>query len=97
LNFTSKESQFTYLYNKIIQTILVSMDNITNEKLRSLFKPITITQSHQKTCGKDGDHPQGAFIKLGGTRSPLSLLTKTHKTSTPIKFPVLHVALKYFG
>ena len=50
------------------------MDNITNEKLRSLFKPITITQSHQKNCGKDGDHPQGAFIKLGGKRSPLSLI-----------------------
>ena len=66
MKITSKESQFTYLYNKIIQTILVSMDNITNEKLRSLFKPITITQSHQKACGKDGDHMQGAFIKLGG-------------------------------
>ena len=25
-----------------------------------------MVQSDQKACGKDGDHPQGAFIKLGG-------------------------------
>ena len=32
LNFTSKESQFTYLYNKIIQKILVSMDDLLQTK-----------------------------------------------------------------
>jgi hypothetical protein len=35
-------------------------------RVKSVYCYCLITQSHQKTCGKDGDHPQGAFIKLGG-------------------------------
>jgi len=32
MKITSKESQFTYLYNKIIQKILVPMDDLLQTK-----------------------------------------------------------------